>query len=254
MTLRRAGQLHDGTTGMTQFLSGYRSVGYVYRSVGFRRRRSFGRLPPETVRGPLMRAAATVVAATAREVLVSGSATEFKGLGNILPYRLLHLLHLLLGIEESASHGITDENVAVLLEIADFLFAQGESQLLFLLKHLALFHNRLVLRLCLFVIHELVDLPADGLEFRLGDNRLAKLAGLLDHSGFFGSCCHNLSVRRIYGAQITRLIPSHVGANSNPGLERLKPKTHLICALCNLASPHVRHADCSRRPQEPARH
>ena len=137
-----------------------------------------------------MGAAAAMIATAARDILLRRRPTEFEGLGDILPYRLLHLLHLLLGIQKTARYRVVDEDIALLLEITDLFLIQRQAHLLLLLEHLPFFHEALILGLRGLVAHKLIDLPANRLKFRLRHERVTKLAGLLRQGGLFSRCCH----------------------------------------------------------------
>jgi hypothetical protein len=136
-------------------------------------------------------AATAVVAAAARHVFFGRCAAQLEGLGDVLANGSLHFLHGLLRIEKTARDGVIYEDVAMLVEIIDLAIFQRGAHLLLLLQHFALFHDGLILRLRVFVAHELVDLLAHGLKFRLGNNRFTELAGLLNDGGFFSGSSHN---------------------------------------------------------------
>ena len=74
-------------------------------------------------------------ALTARgEILLSGNAAQLECLGNILPDRILHFLHLLLRIDEIAGDWVIDQRVAIFLEFGDLLLGQGQTHLLLVME------------------------------------------------------------------------------------------------------------------------
>lgn len=123
-------------------------------------------------------AAATGAAGAGIKVLVAGGAAKFEGFGDVLSYGVLDFLHGLLSVHEIASHGIVDQRVAILFEVLDFIGSHGQTHLLPVLKHFALFHHGLVLGFRAFIGHKGIDAFADALEFGLVDDGLTEFPGL----------------------------------------------------------------------------
>jgi hypothetical protein len=119
-------------------------------------------------------------------------------LRHVLADGFLHLVHLLLRLDEALRHRIAHQRVPMLLELDDFVVGQRQPHLLLMLEQIALFHDQLVLRFGFFVRHEGIDLLADGLKFRLIKNGLAKFERFLSEDGFVCRGLHNfLNLERV---------------------------------------------------------
>ena len=136
-------------------------------------------------------AAAAVAAGAVVKVAFLRDAAEFEGLADVLGDGLLQLVHLLLGIKETAANRVVDEGFAEFFKGGDFGVAQGRAGTLLVLKGLALGHQGFVLALGAVVGHENVNLLAHGADVRLFEEGLAKFAGFLDDRGFFSLSEHN---------------------------------------------------------------
>ena len=69
-----------------------------------------------------MMTAAAVPAGAGFEVAFLGDAAQFERLAHVLRDGFLHLLHLLLRIEEAAGDGVSQEGFAQFFEFGDFGF------------------------------------------------------------------------------------------------------------------------------------
>jgi hypothetical protein len=134
---------------------------------------------------------AAVPTGTLVKILVGGKPAQFEGFGDVLAHGCLNLMHGFLSLEKGLGHRVTQENVAFRFELSDFFTGQGQPRRLLLLKLIPLLDYGLILALNGFVGHEGVDLPPDILEFGLVEDGLAKLSGLLDDNGIFGSADHS---------------------------------------------------------------
>jgi hypothetical protein len=137
-------------------------------------------------------ATTTTAAATGFEVAGFGDAAELEGLTDILADGLLDFLHFVLGIEEAAGDGIFQEGFAEFFEVVDFAFFQFEAGMALLLEEVALGDEGVVLTADDVIGEESLDLSAQGLDFRLVQNGLAKFFRLLDDDRFFGLSLHNI--------------------------------------------------------------
>lgn len=142
--------------------------------------------------GKLMMTTAAAATRAGVELAFFRDATEFNGFAYHGDNRLLHLLHVFLGIEETARDRVAEERFAELLEVGDFSAIQRHAGLLFLLQGLALHHQGVVLTAGLFIGHERFNFLTHGLKFGLIKNGLAKFPGLLCNDAFFDLSLHNL--------------------------------------------------------------
>ena len=138
-----------------------------------------------------MPAAATVSAPVAAQFLFGGQTAQFERFVDILMNRLLDLMQFFLGIQKTARDRVLQQRLPVLLEIGDLFTGHGRGLLLFLLQNLPFVDQPVILVAGLFIRHERVDPPANGLHIRLLEDGLAELPGFLDHRLFFGRGLHN---------------------------------------------------------------
>lgn len=134
--------------------------------------------------------AAPVAARAGVEILSAGDATKFKRFADVLADGLLNLVDLLLRIEKPARDGVIQKLFPLPLEFGDFFVRERKSLLLFVVKVLSPFAQKLVLQLGFVVGHETLDLLPHRLELGLVQDRLAQLFGLLDNDALFGGRLH----------------------------------------------------------------
>jgi hypothetical protein len=128
--------------------------------------------------------------AAGAHVLGGWQASQFQRLGYVLIHGLMHLVHFLLCIEESARDGITHQGFTLFFELGNFLAGQGLRALLLLLKHLSFGHQVFVLGAGFFVRDKRLNPLARRPHAGLIQNRLAKFFGLLHDLIFLSHCFH----------------------------------------------------------------
>ena len=142
-------------------------------------------------------ATATAVAATAFfEVAFLRHAAEFQSFADKLRDGVLHVVHLLLRVEETLGDGVREEVLAEFFEGGDFGVVEGFAGALFFLEHLALGHQGLILAADLSVGQESVNVLPHRADLGLVEDGLAEFAGFLEDRGFFGLSQHN-----VFGAE-----------------------------------------------------
>jgi hypothetical protein len=140
--------------------------------------------------------AATTAAAAGFEVAGFRDAAQLKTLADVLHDRLLDALHLVLSVEKSARNFIFQEGFADLFKIIDLGFFQLQPGVALLLEKFTLGDERVVLAADGVIGEENIDLLAQGLDFRLVQDGLAKFPGFLDDDRFFGLSLHKLLLPR----------------------------------------------------------
>jgi hypothetical protein len=126
-----------------------------------------------------------LVAAAARsagagfEIVRFRHATEFECFQNVLRNGFLNFVHLALGFEEAFDDRIAGGGIAFLFEVGDFRLGQLHTLVLFVMKKFAFFIESLELFLGFGVLQKSIHAAANGAKFRLGEKKLAKLAGFL---------------------------------------------------------------------------
>lgn len=135
-------------------------------------------------------AMAPVPAAAGTEIAGFRNVAELKGFADVLGDRLLDALHFILGIEETAGDRILQKGFAMFLEIVDFGFLQRQAVVALLLEQVALGNERVILTAGGVIGNESVNFLAQGFDFRLVEDDLAKFFGLLDDNCFFSLSLH----------------------------------------------------------------
>ena len=142
---------------------------------------------------------AAIAAAAAFHLFVAGHAAEFERLGDVLIYRLLHLMEVLLGFDEASRDRIRHERVAFLFVFGDFFAGKLHALLLLVLQVLPFFSEIAIKLLGAVVREERIDLAAQTQVTGILQNRFAKFPRLLIHQTLLSnSSRHN--VQRCSGA------------------------------------------------------
>lgn len=133
-------------------------------------------------------------ALTARsEIALLRHSAKLESLRDVLGDRILHPMHILLGVQEAAGHRIAQEGFAFALKFGDLLVRKLAAGLLLVLEIFALFAERLVLAPNFFVAQKRIEPLADLLELRLFNNGSAEFPRFLKDNALFGVHLHSLS-------------------------------------------------------------
>jgi hypothetical protein len=141
-------------------------------------------------------AAATAATTAGFQVAGFRDAAKLKTLADVLHDRLLDALHFILGIEEAAGDGVFQEGFAELFKFIDLAFFQLHAGLALLLEEITFGDQHIVLAPDGVIGEESIDLLAEGLDFRLLQDGLAKFLRLLNDDRFFGLSLHKLWLPR----------------------------------------------------------
>jgi hypothetical protein len=139
-----------------------------------------------------MMATAAMAAGAGIKVAIFGDAAKLESLADVFGDGLLHFVHVFLRVEKTLGHRVVEEGFAELLESGDFSAVHRHTRLLLLLQGLAFDHEGIVLAAKFVIRHEGLDLPPDGLDFRLVQNGLAEFPGFLGHEAWFSLCLHDI--------------------------------------------------------------
>src|SRR6266480_6549228 len=92
-----------------------------------------------------MTAATAMTARAVVEIFLLRHSAQLEGFRDVLVDRFLHLLHRLLGVEETLGHRAAQKCFAPLFKFRDFRHVEWRARLLFVLQHRAAVAQLLVL-------------------------------------------------------------------------------------------------------------
>jgi hypothetical protein len=136
--------------------------------------------------------AATAATTTGFQVASFRNPAEFKTLADELHDGLLDALHFFLGVEEAAGDAVFQEGFAEFFKIFDLGFFQLQAGMALLLEEITFGDQHVVLAPDGVIGEESINFLAQGLNFRLIQDGLAKFLRLLNDDRFFGLSLHSI--------------------------------------------------------------